>query len=178
MKRLSSETGSAAELAKSEASFRSLYNRSPVMMHSINQDGILVSVNDYWLRVMGYGREEVLGRPVTDFLTEPSQRYARDIAIPRLLRTGHLQDVPLVWMKKNGETIDVMLSARAEFDADGSMSYSLAVAIDVTNQVRTDAALRANEERLRRIFNFSNDAGFVLDAVQNRILEDRCWCAS
>jgi len=41
----------------------------PAMVHSINGNGCLVSVSDAWLGKLGYAREEVLGRPSSDFLT-------------------------------------------------------------------------------------------------------------
>ncbi len=71
-------------LQASEERHRELYNKTPIMMHSIDDEGSLVSVNDYWLQVLGYKRSEVLGRKVPDFLTEASRRYALEVAIPRL----------------------------------------------------------------------------------------------
>ena len=35
-------------LHESEARYRSLYNDTPVMLHSIDHDGRLVAVNDHW----------------------------------------------------------------------------------------------------------------------------------
>ena len=54
-------------LRESESRFRSLYHNTPAMLHSIDPDGCLVSVSDYWVEVMGYGRDEVIGRKLTDF---------------------------------------------------------------------------------------------------------------
>ena len=63
-------------LRKSEERYRDLYEQTPVMMHSVDSEGRLVSINDYWLEVLGYERSEVIGRPPTEFLTEASRRYA------------------------------------------------------------------------------------------------------
>src|SRR6266571_1724398 len=41
-------------LRGSEERFRHLYNDTPVMLHSIDQEGRLVSVSDYWLEVLGF----------------------------------------------------------------------------------------------------------------------------
>ena len=43
-------------LRESEEGYRPLYQNTPVMMHSIDLDGRLVSVNDHWLTVLGYER--------------------------------------------------------------------------------------------------------------------------
>ena len=75
------------ELEEIAARYRSLYNNTPVMMHSIDSEGRLITVNDYWLQTLGYERSEVLGRRSIDFLTEASCRHALDGNVsPRLVR--------------------------------------------------------------------------------------------
>ncbi|WP_267967881.1 PAS domain-containing protein [Myxococcus stipitatus] len=71
-----------------EAQYRSLYNNTPVMMHSIDPEGRLVSVSDTWLQTLGYSREEVIGRNSVDFLTPGSARFAREVVLPEFFRTG------------------------------------------------------------------------------------------
>jgi len=38
----------AQALRNSEGRYRTLYNDTPVMLHSIDNDGRLVAVNDHW----------------------------------------------------------------------------------------------------------------------------------
>lgn len=120
------------ELKASEARYRALYSRTPVMMHSIDREGRIVSVSDLWLKTMGYKRDEVLGAKSIDFLTPLSRRYAREVVLPAFYKTGDCTDVPYQMVRKNGEIIDVLLSATAERDASGEIERSLAVSIDVT----------------------------------------------
>ncbi len=37
---------------------------TPAMLHSINKDGLLISVSDAWLDKLGYTRDQVIGRLV------------------------------------------------------------------------------------------------------------------
>jgi PAS domain S-box-containing protein len=53
-------------------------------------------------------------------------------------------------VKKNGETIDVMLSAIADRDAEGRIQRSLAVSVDMTERYRAEEALRVAKEALDR----------------------------
>ncbi|MBW4520585.1 MAG: PAS domain S-box protein [Scytolyngbya sp. HA4215-MV1] len=138
-------------LREKEARYRSLYNNTPVMLHSIDPEGRLISVSDFWLLKLGYARHEVIGRKSVEFITEASRRYAEAAILPDFFRTGVCQDVPYVFVKKNGETIDVLLSAIAEKDANGQITRSLAVLTDVTQRKQTEAALRENEERFRSL---------------------------
>ena len=119
-------------LRVSEERYRSMYDNIPVMQHSIDSQGKLISVSNYWLEKLGYKREEVLGRKSIQFLTEESQKYATEIVLPQFFRQGFCQDIPYQLVKKNGEIVDVLLSAIAEKDFDGSFIRSLAILIDVT----------------------------------------------
>jgi len=142
------------ELRQSEERYRRLYNDTPVMLHSIDHDGRLVSVSNYWLETLGYERDEVIGRASADFLTPASRSYAREVVLPAFFQTGCCKDVPYQFVRKNGEIIEVVLSAIAERDADGRIVRSLAVMVDVTERKRaneeidrlhTDLAARAYE---------------------------------
>ena len=62
---------------------------------------------------MGTDREEVIGRQLTNFSTEDSRRYAEKIVFPEFFRTGLCKDVPYQFVKKNGDIIDILLSAIA-----------------------------------------------------------------
>ena len=151
--------------------YQSLYNNTPVMMHSLDAEGKLITVNDYWLQVLGYERSEVLGRMSADFLTEASRRHAVDVDLPRFLQTGVAKDVEYQMVKKNGDVIEVLLSATAEFDEQGKLDHTLAFIVDVTERRRAEEALGLSEERFRKIFEHTNDAIFVMDPPRDRIVD-------
>ncbi|MDD2309193.1 MAG: PAS domain S-box protein [Desulfuromonadaceae bacterium] len=126
------------ELRHGEERYRRLYNETPVMLHSIDHDGRLVSVSNYWLKTLGYERDEVLGRISTEFYTEASRSYATAVVLPEFFRTGSCKEVPYQIVKKNGEIRDVLLSAIAERDSEGKVVRSLAVSIDVTDRKQAE----------------------------------------
>jgi len=142
-------------LRESERRYRSLYYNTPAMLHSIDNNGRLISVSEYWLRVMGYTREEVIGRRSTDFLTEASRRFAEENVLPEFFRTGTCTDVPYQFVTKGGEVMDIALSAIAERDPDGSVIRSLAILQNVTERNRAERALAQSEERYRGLFEDS-----------------------
>lgn len=137
-------------LRQSETRYRSLYHHTPAMLHSIDVQGNLLSVSDFWVETMGYSRAEVLGRPLTDFLAPESKKYAQVTGIPQFLNDGHVKDIPYRIIKKDGGTLDVLLSAIADRDSRGRIQRSLAVSIDVTELNRATAALRIAKEELDR----------------------------
>ncbi len=137
-------------LRDSEARYRSLYHNTPAMLHSIDTSGRLVSVSDYWAEVLGYQRASVIGRKLTDFLTPESRTFAEGEVFPHFFKTGFCKDIPYQFIKKNGEKIDILLSAFAERDSSGEITRTLAVSIDVTERKRAEEALRLAKEELSR----------------------------
>ena len=137
-------------LRQSESRYRSLYHYTPAMLHSIDTKGNLLSVSDYWVEIMGYSRQEVIGRPLTAFLSPASRHHAEKEIFPQFFKTGVCKDVPYEFVKKDGTVIDVLLSGIADRHPDGSIHRSLAVSIDVTERKKAEEALRIAKESLSR----------------------------
>jgi PAS domain S-box-containing protein len=157
------------ELKVSEERYRHLYHDTPVMLHSIDQEGKLIDVSDYWLELLGYERNDVIGRKSTDFLTRESRRYAEEVVLPEYFRQGFCKDIPYQMVKKNGEVIDVLLSAVAECDDSGS--HSLAVIIDVTKRKELEMALRQSEEKFAKAFRSAPVAITITTLTDGRYVE-------
>lgn len=138
-----------AEKGRLEAQIQRLNDSIPVMLHSIDREGKLVNVNQYWLDKLGYHREEVIGRKSIDFLTQESRRYATEVVLPKYFSTGVCRDIPYQFVCKNGSIIDGLLSAFAEWDEAGNIVRSLAVTVDMTEHNRTASALRQSEQHLQ-----------------------------
>ena len=135
-------------LRKSEERYRSLYHHTPAMLHSINKKGNLVSVSDYWSEALGYTREEVIGKKFTDYLSAVSRKYAEEEIIPAFFKKGFIKDVPYQFIKKNGDLIDVQLSAITDRDEQRQTIRSLAVSMDVTERNKAELALKEAKEAL------------------------------
>ncbi|MFM9917448.1 MAG: EAL domain-containing protein [Rhizobacter sp.] len=156
------------ELARREEDFRNLYEKTPVMMHSVDVDTKLVSVNDAWLARLGYERSEVLGRRSTDFLTPESRLRAEQSLIPKFIESGLLRDVHYQMVTKGGEVMDVQLSAVWQRDAAGRPLRTLSVLQETTEQRRLAAELAAEKERIEVTLHSIGD-GVVTTDEQGRI---------
>ena len=135
-------------LRKSEERYRSLYHHTPAMLHSIDKRGNIVSVSNYWSEALGYTREEVIGRKLTDYLSPVSRKYAEEKVIPAFFKKGFIKDVPYQFIKKGGEIIEVQLSAITDRDEQQQTLRSLAVSIDVTERNKAERALKEAKETL------------------------------
>lgn len=134
-------------LQESEARHRGIYNRTPVPLHVLDVEGRLTGISDYWCDLLGYARDDVIGRPLNDFcLPETADRL--DLGLAILLDAGELREVECVFRKQDGTFVDVLLSARLERDGQRRPLHVLGVLTDVTMRRRTERVLRATEERL------------------------------
>ncbi|MFC2111548.1 PAS domain S-box protein, partial [Bacteroidota bacterium] len=133
-----------------EENFRNLYENAPVMLHSIDNNGRIVSVSNKWLEIMGYEVDEVIGLKSTEFLTETSRKYAADV-LSEFNKKGFVNDIPYQFVKKNGEILDVLLSAITEKDIKGNLLRSMAVLVDVSELKIIDDILRESEKKYSSI---------------------------
>jgi PAS domain S-box-containing protein len=130
-------------LRASEARYRMLYNRTPMALHSVDAEARLIDVNDTWLAMLEYRREDVIGRCPADFMTPESAEHYRLRAWPDLLASdGHLRTVDYQFRTRSGRIFDGRLSSRGEFDPDGRFVRSWAATADVTAEKRADRELR------------------------------------
>ncbi len=134
---------------------RALYEDTPVMLHSIDRDSRLISVSDHWLKVLGFERHEVLGRRPVDFLSEDSRRRALEVDLPAFMRDGVAENLEYEFIKKDGATVDWLLSAVAERDEAGNMDRSFAVIIDISERKRDAARMRELQAELHHVSRLS-----------------------
>jgi len=154
--------------------YRDLYEKAPVMMQSVDRRARLIRVNETWLRVMGYTRAAVIGRPFTDFLSPESRAYALSSVIPQFFRTGLTHEAPYSFIKATGEVIEVLVSAFGARNDAGEVVEGIAVIIEVTAQKRAERESRAlNAELERRVAERTEALTAANRALRAEIAERR-----
>lgn len=149
-------------LMLNESRFREIYENCAVMMHSINQGGIILNVNRKWLSELGYTREEVLGRKVDLIMTHESAHRAFSKILPKYWKEGKVSDVEYQYVKKDGTIIDVLLDSVVMSDPVWGI-ISMSVTRNVTDRKRTERELLQSEERFRALFEGAHDCIFIKD---------------
>ncbi len=163
-----------ADLRSSEERFRSLYLRTPVMLHSMDKDGNILDVSNYWLQKLGYSRQEVIGKKFIQFLTSESHSYAQDI-LPEFFRNGSCWDIPYQFVCKNGEVIDTLLSAIADKDENEIVIRTLEVIIDITERKKAEAALRESEARFKTMADSAPVLIWMSEAYGKAVFFNKAW---
>lgn len=153
------------DLQRLKESYSDLYHQAPMLYFSLDGNGRLAACNDTLLRVLGYARKELVGRPYTVFLApEGRAAYVADPA--SMQRPGEAE---ARWVKKDGSVIDVWIGTTIIKDMNGQFFRSRSVARDVSERNELANALRATadvvgraNDRLRRINQELEDFTYVV----------------
>ncbi len=146
-----------------------LYNQAPCGYHSLDPAGVIMRVNDTELKWLGYTREEMVGKPITTFLT-PASIATFQQNFPQLLATGSRNEIEMELVRRDGSIFPVLLSATLQRDEHGAVLRTRSAVIDFT---------RLHQERatLNRVLAASPMAVRVADLKDNRILFlNRAFC--
>ncbi|MGC4118683.1 MAG: PAS domain S-box protein [Myxococcales bacterium] len=145
-----------------EESFAKTFRANPApMVLSDKETGEFFDVNDRWVQLIGYSREELLGR-TSKALGIWVDWGVRTHILGLYQRQGEARDVPARIRTRSGEVRDVLWSLElVQLDGREAM---LSLLYDVTDLKLSQEALRTSEERFKRLLQNSNDIVTVLDA--------------
>jgi PAS domain S-box-containing protein len=138
--------------ARAAFKYRDLYRSTPAMLHTLDADGHIQTVTDHWLQKLGYSREEVLGRPVTDFYSEADRRRFSGTRLAEAINRGEFTNVDRQMVTRDGRVLDIVMSSISHRDSRGNVDQLLVASKDVTERKRAEARLRrtlAENARLR-----------------------------
>jgi len=139
-------------LRESEERFRKLVETMKVGLASIDENGVLTYVNEYFSTMLGYTIDEMIGRSTLDFYYDEEGRKAQEKIFAER-RAGMRDSSPyeVIWRKKDGQKVYSILSPTPIFDADGRYTGSFAIHTDITDRKQVEMALRESEERFRKL---------------------------
>jgi len=113
-----------------------LYMNAPCGYHSLDEDGDFLRVNDTELRMLGYGRAELVGRMnIKDLLTPESQQIFAT-HFPLFKEQGEIPNLELEFCRKDGSVLPVLLSATIVQDDHGAFVMSRSTILDNTEKKR------------------------------------------
>ncbi len=128
--------------ARANFKYRELYRSTPAMLHTVDGDGNIVTVTDHWLQKLGYRRDEVVGRPTTDFFSESDRQRYEEGRLRELLAQGDFNNEERQVVTKDGRVLDLVVSAISHRDTNGKVDGMLIASKDVTERLRAERELR------------------------------------
>jgi PAS domain S-box-containing protein len=148
-------------LRKSEEQYRMLVDTMNEGLVVADGNGILTYVNDKFCELLGYGRDELLGRASADLLSEADQA----IITEHIHAARSADHTEVTFKRKNGEPVFTIVSPRAIRDGDGKVVGGFAVITDITEKV----ALQADSMRTAHLVSLGEVAAGVAHEINNPI---------
>jgi PAS domain S-box-containing protein len=140
----------------SEQKYRQIVETSMEGIWLLDAEARTVYVNLRMAELLGYTAEEMLGRPLFDFLGAEA-RSAAERAFERR-KQGVAEQYELRFRRKDGADLWTIISANSISDSAGRFAGSIGMVTDISERKRAEEALRGSEGRYRLLVELSPDA--------------------
>jgi len=134
------------ELRKSEDRYRMLVETMNEGLGMTDENLRVTYVNEKLCEMLGYQKDEVIGRKATEFLDEHNR-----VLVEKRRAKREFSPYELVWTHKDGSKIPTTVSPKAILGPENELKGSFAVITDITERLRSEEALRESERQLRSL---------------------------
>ena len=152
------------ELLETEKKYRELFNRVEQGMFVSSKEGRFIDCNAALLNILGYtNKEEFLKMDIIkDLYLNPEDRKKFQEVIER---DGFVKNYEVIWKKKNGEKIPVLLTSHVIKDEEGKVIGYQGLNIDISERIRKE---KEREEKTRFFYNLLESSVECIVAADTR----------
>jgi len=154
-------------IKESEEKYHDFYENAPDGYHSIGPDGTILDVNVTWLRMLGYERDEVIGKiKLTDLLTDEGLKIYQN-TFNELKRKGSIENIEHNLKRKDGTLLPVLINATAVYDKKGDFLKTRSVFRDISVRKSYEKKLEHAAEEWKTTFDSMPYGVMLLDKEHN-----------
>src|SRR5215207_249307 len=137
------------ELRQSEERFRSIVNQTLGGIVETDLNGTFLTINERFLEITGYGREELLGGMQMRDITHPDDLPRTQELLRECLEYGTPFEIEKRYVRKDGSFVWVNNSVSAIKGRDSSTHSLVAVVIDITKRKLAEELEQSSTANLR-----------------------------
>jgi PAS domain S-box-containing protein len=135
-------------LLETEQRYRTLYEKSPDLLRTIDLSGNIIDCNDAYCSYLGYSREEVIGKSLFVHVAEKSIGDLKD-ALEQWDRTGFIENREIWLQKKDGDVFPTLLHSTNLYDTNGNLTGRIGALRDMS--IIYDAKKEIEEHKTKRL---------------------------
>jgi|GEM_PF-3405274 len=151
---------SYAALRRSEEELADFFENAAMALHWVGPDGIILRANRAELDLLGYTREEYVGRHIAEFHADSD---AIEDILSRLRRGETLQNYEARLRCKDGSIKQVLIDSNVRWE-EGKFVHTRCFTRDVTEQKRFEAALDRSRRQYEQMVNSLDGIVWEADA--------------
>ncbi len=149
-------------LAESEKKFRTFFENEPEYCYMISPQGTILEANSAALGVLGYAKEELIGKPIESLYAPELYERVRQLLL-QWKRTGEIRNEEMTIITRNGGRRTVLLSSAQVLGENGKPLHSISIQRDITERKKAQEELKQSEEIARAFLNATTDSGLLVD---------------
>src|SRR5665648_28124 len=155
------------DLIQSENKYKLLFEKAPLGYQSLDFDGNLIEVNEQWLNMLGYAREEVIGKWFGEFIP-PWQReeFKKRFLVFKAKGWIHTE---FEMVRKSGEKLFMSFDGKIGYDAAGVFKQTHSILKDITVERSLEKKLKESEKILLESQRIAHLGSWRLDVETNEV---------
>ncbi len=158
-------------LAESERKFRNVLENIQLAGVMLDKNGTIVFLNNYFIQLCGWSREELLGRNWFDIMIPKNKRIGIEKIFEQTIYNNLIaQTVENEIITKNGQLRFIRWNNTPHFDKKGRSVLITSIGEDITDRKRAEIELKESELKFRSLFNTSPDI-ITIQNFDEEILE-------
>ncbi len=146
-KMIKTEQANKIKILDSENLYKGLFELSPDPIRISTPDLKIIEVNKSFLDKFGYSREEIVGKSIFETIDNNS-RETVDTVLQKLKEGDHVENIEMIYHKKDGTKIPILLSLSLSRDQEGNPSGYIAVIKDVSEMYEARIKIHESEEKI------------------------------
>jgi PAS domain S-box-containing protein/putative nucleotidyltransferase with HDIG domain len=154
-------------------SFQNLWENLPVACHILTTEGIITKVNQTEARLLGYRKEEMVGKSIFDFILPEQQPEAKKRFQQQLAGKSLPRAKDRIMVRKDGSKIQLAVNDLIERDDQGKPTGVYGTMFDITDYKKIEADLRTTEERYKDLVEKAGIAILIDDQQGNFIYANK-----
>jgi PAS domain S-box-containing protein len=159
------------ERKQAEENYQAIFEKSAEGIFQSSPEGRFINVNPAMAHIYGYASPQEMIEAIHDIAQQIYLEPQERAEFTRLFNSaGSVNNFEMKNKRKDGSVIWTSTTARTVRATDGKLLYYEGLLQDITERKQAEAALRANEERYRGIFDGVQDAIFV-ESLKGEILD-------
>jgi PAS domain S-box-containing protein len=135
-------------LRESEEKYRQIIETCPIGIAICELDGRFLDANRSYLEMTGYGLDELREKRYDEIT--PSEYHETERNVPHMLTRSRTFTYDKEYLKEDGTRFPVSITAWHAMDAQGGKNRLGAFVMDISEQVRAEAARKELEGQLRQ----------------------------